>query len=345
MPSKAQRSAELMAGKRRTTASKGPASPPRWIEPELCRLVEKAPTGPEWVHEIKFDGYRISARLDHGKVTLLTRSGLDWSAKYPQTVAALSNLKAESAYLDGELCGVDSKGVTAFAMIQAATDTGPGALVYFAFDLLFNNGQATVSLPLGERKARLEKLLRKPPPGVAYSKHEKEDGERLRQAACEQGMEGIVSKRIDQPYKPGDRGTWVKSKCLNRAEFVVVGWSDPDGSRVLIGSLLLGYYTPDGRLIYAGRVGTGMSEKTLRKLHEKLTPLAVSKMPLAEKPPRESRFGSPLQLSRVHWVRPKLVAEVTYLTWTSVNLLRHTVFIGLREDKPAKEVRKEIAMR
>src|ERR1700728_301614 len=132
MPRQVQRTVTPVAAKRKTPASKAVISPPQWIEPELCRLVEKAPTGPEWVHEIKFDGYRISARLDHGKVTLLTRSGLDWSAKYPQTVAALSKLKVESAYLDGELCGIDSKGVTSFAMIQAATDTGTGALVYFA---------------------------------------------------------------------------------------------------------------------------------------------------------------------------------------------------------------------
>jgi len=138
---------------------------------------------------------------------------------------------------------------------------------------------------------------------------------------------------LTAPYLPGDRGAWVKSKCLNRAEFVVVGWSDPEGSRYLVGSLLLGYYEPDGRLIYAGRVGTGMSVETLSMLHRRLEPLAISKMPLSAPPPRKSRFGGPLALSKVHWVRPELVAEVTYLGWTDEPLLRHTVFVGLREDK------------
>jgi ATP-dependent DNA ligase len=133
----------------------------------------------------------------------------------------------------------------------------------------------------------------------------------------------------------------VKSKCLNRAEFVVVGWSDPEGSRLHVGALLLGYYEPDGCLIYAGRVGTGMTVKTLAMLHSRVKPLAVAKMPLAVAPPRKTRFGGPLALSKVHWVRPELVAEITYLTWSDDGLLRHTVFVGLREDKPAREVRRE----
>ena len=155
-----------------------------------------------------------------------------------------------------------------------------------------------------------------PAGGIAYSEHEGGDGEVFRKAACQLRLEGVVSKRIDRPYLPGDRGVWVKSKCLNRAEFVIVGWSDPEGSRHLVGSLLLGYYDPDGRLIYAGRVGTGMSVKTLTLLHERLAPLATTNMQLSWPPPKRSRFGGPLALSRVHWVRPALVAEITFLGWT-----------------------------
>jgi ATP-dependent DNA ligase len=147
--------------------------------------------------------------------------------------------------------------------------------------------------------------------------------------------EGAISKQADRPYGPGDRGIWVKSKCLNREEFVVVGWTDPEGSRSHLGALLLGYYTDDGRLHYAGRAGTGMTEKELKRLAGVLKPLQVSKMPLAEPPPRDSRFGSPLKLARVHWVRPELVVEVTYLTWTEDNLLRQVSYQGQREDKPA----------
>jgi len=153
-------------------------------------------------------------------------------------------------------------------------------------------------------------------------------------------VEGIVSKRVDAPYAPGNRGVWLKVKCLNREEFVVVGWTDPEGSRPWLGALLLAYYDPDGRLIYAGRAGTGIDYAELERLWRRLQLLAISKMPLDIPPSRDSRFGSALTLSRVHWVRPELVAEVKYLAWTEDNLLRQVVYEGLREDKPAAEVRR-----
>jgi ATP-dependent DNA ligase len=156
------------------------------------------------------------------------------------------------------------------------------------------------------------------------------------------GLEGIISKRIDPPYAPNDRGLWVKSKCLNREEFVVVGWTDPTGSRPHIGALLLGYYTEDGRLHYAGRAGTGMTAKELKRLAGVLAPLQVSKMPPAAPPPRDNRFGSPLKFSKVHWVRPEVVVEVTYLTWTEDGLLRAVSYQGQREDKTARQVARSI---
>jgi bifunctional non-homologous end joining protein LigD len=290
---------------------------PRWVAPQLSKLVEKAPTGPQWVHEIKFDGFRMAARIEHGKAQLLTRSGLDWTAKYPATAAAFAKLPLKTAYIDGELCGVRADGVTSFELMQQSSEAGYGGLVHFAFDLLELDGENVARLPLFQRKERLGQLLQEPPTGIVYSEHEGGDGEAFRRAACQHGLEGVVSKRTDRPYLPGDRGAWVKSKCLNRAEFIVVGWSDPEGSRHLIGSLLLGYYEPEGRLIYAGRVGTGLSVQTLTMLHQRLERLATSKMPLSIPPPRRSRFGGPLALSKVHWVRPELVAEITYLGWTA----------------------------
>ena len=283
----------------------------------------------------------MAARIDCGKVQLLTRSGLDWTTKYPATAAALSKLPVKTAYIDGELCGVRPDGVTSFEMMQRASDGGSGALIYYAFDLLELDGADVASMPLLERKERLAGILKKPPAGIAFSEHEGGDGEAFRRAACGHGLEGIVSKRTDRRYLPGDRGVWVKSKCLNRAEFVIVGWSDPEGSRHGLGSLLLGYYDDGGRLLYAGRVGTGISVETLAALHDRLKPLAIPTMPLAVAPPRKTRFGGPLALSKVHWVRPELVVEITYLTWSEDGLLRHTVFVGLREDKPAKQVRRE----
>src|SRR5579871_319521 len=179
---------------------------PRWIEPQLSKLAARAPTGSQWVHEIKFDGYRMAARIDGGKVQLLTRSGLDWTDKYPATAAALAKLRVKSAYLDGELCGVREDGVTSFELMQQASDAGYGGLVYFAFDLLELNGMNVAKLPLLERKETLAKLLKKPPTGVVYSDHEGGDGEVFRRAACKHNLEGVVSKRIDLPYLPGDRG-------------------------------------------------------------------------------------------------------------------------------------------
>jgi bifunctional non-homologous end joining protein LigD len=160
----------------------------------------------------------------------------------------------------------------------------------------------------------------------------------FREHACKFGLEGVISKRIDRPYAPGDRRIWVKSKCLNREKFVVVDRTDPEGSRSHIGALLRGYYTDDGRLLYAGRAGTGITDKELKRLADVLKPLQVPQMPLAEPPPRDSRFGSPLQLSKVHWVRPEMVVEVTYLTWTEDNLLRQVSYQAQREDKPARQV-------
>ena len=238
------------------------AHPPKWIKPQLTRLVDEAPTGDGWLHEIKYDGYRMHARIDGGKIKLLTRTGLDWSHRYRRTIEALRSLKVKSAYLDGELCALNADGVPVFSRLQAAMDEGrTDQLVFFAFDLLFLNGQSTAQLPLIERKERLKRLFKKEIDGLRYSEHVAGDGPRFRAQACKLGLEGAISKRADRPYAPGDRGIWVKSKCLNREEFVVVGWTDPEGSRSHIGALLLGYYTDDGRLHYAGRAGTGMTDE------------------------------------------------------------------------------------
>jgi ATP-dependent DNA ligase len=277
------------------------APPPQWIEPELCKLVTRIPAGDNWAHEIKFDGFRMHARIVSGAARLLTRNGLDWTAKYPDVAAAIGALNCRQAYLDGE-------------------------------DLM--------RLPLLKRKARLESLLRDAPPVLRFSGHIVGNGARVFEKGSKLGIEGMVSKQVDKPYLPGNRGVWVKTKFLNRQEFVIVGWTDPEGSRSSLGSLLLGYYTDDGKLIYAGRAGTGMTVSELTALLNKLRPLASDKMTVDVPPPRATRFGTPLVLSRVHWVRPELVAEVTYLTWTADGLLRHVVYEGLREDKPARDVRR-----
>ncbi|MGC2522581.1 MAG: non-homologous end-joining DNA ligase [Stellaceae bacterium] len=316
---------------------------PQWVRPQLTELVDAAPEGDDWLHEIKYDGYRMHARLDHGAVQLLTRTGLDWTHKYPATAKAVAALGAQQAYLDGELCGVGPGGITTFSIIQAASDAGnAAALVFYLFDLLHLDGEDLGARPLIDRKERLGALLAHAAPCLYYSDHVIGQGPAFYEQACKLSVEGIVSKRIDAPYTPANRGLWRKVKCLNREEFVVVGGTDPEGRRPRLGALLLGYYDPDGRLIYAGRAGTGLNDAELERLWRRLQPLAVERMPLDVPPPRTSRFGSPLVLSRVHWVRPELVAEVKYLTWTEDNLLRQVVYEGLREDKPAAGVRREV---
>jgi bifunctional non-homologous end joining protein LigD len=319
---------------------------PSWVKPQLCKLVDAPPQGPEWLHEIKYDGYRMHARLDRGRAQLLTRTGPDWTHKYPSIAsiaAALSVLPAKQAYLDGELCGVRSDGKTSFSMIQTASDLGnAAALVFFLFDLLYLDGEVISSSPLLERKERLRDLLSNVGAPLQYSDHQIGRGREFYTKACESWLEGIISKRAYAPYAAGDRALWVKVKCQNREEFVAVGWTDPEGSRPWLGALLLAYYDPDGRLVYAGRVGTGIGQAELGRLWRRLQPLAAAEMPLDKAPPRSNRFGSPLVLSRVHWVRPELVVEVKYLTWTADNLLRQVVYEGLREDKDPTEVRRSV---
>jgi DNA ligase D-like protein (predicted ligase) len=292
--------------------------------------VKQAPSGDEWGHELKFDGYCMHARLDRGDVRLLTRTGLDWTGKYPAIVTALRTVPARQAYLDGELCGVRPDGITSFALIQNAAERRGGAdLVFFVFDLLRLDGLDLMPQPLADRKARLAVLLEQTDAAIRYSDHQIGLGPAFHRHACALGLEGIVSKRLDAVYSPGQR-LWLKTKCLNREEFVVVGWTDPEGSRPFIGALLLGYYDPSGRLIYAGRVGSGMRADQLVDLLRRLRQLQTDRMPLDVAPPR---FGSPLVLSRV---QPELVVDVKYLTWTDDGLLRQIVYEGIREDKPAR---------
>src|ERR1700722_11686129 len=201
---------------------------PKFLSPQLSQLVAKPPSGPQCVHEIKLDGFRIAARIDNGRVQLLTRTGLDWTAKYPSAVAALANVNVPAAYLDGELCGVDDTGLPSCAHTQAATDGERGVrLVYYAFDLMHLDGRNVSAMTLIERKALLEPLIADTL-GVQFNGYETGDGELILKHAGKLGFEGVVSKTINAPYAPGNRGLWRKAKWLNRQEFVVVGWSDPE---------------------------------------------------------------------------------------------------------------------
>jgi bifunctional non-homologous end joining protein LigD len=320
-------------------------APPRFVKPQLALAVDKPPGGERWCHELKLDGYRLHARIEGDDIRLLTRTGLDWSKRYGATIAALRRLSVNggpvrAAYLDGELCALKPDGTPSFAQLQAAMDNrATDKLVYFVFDLLFLDGEDLTPEPLHARKRQLQGLLQNAPAPLRYTEHIVGQGAAFLEAARGLHVEGAVSKLLAAPYKPGERGTWRKCKCLQAEEFVIVGFTDPEGARAHLGALLLGYYDAQGKLRYAGRAGSGIRQSELQRLYDKLAPLAVKKMPLAAPPPKTAgRFAEPLELRRVHWVKPALVAAVEYLTWTDGGTLRAVTYQGLREDKPAKDV-------
>ena len=313
--------------------------PPPVREVQLATLVATAPDGPEWLHEQKFDGYRIVAELDRGSVRLLSRRFKDWTSAFPTVAAAISELPVQRAVLDGEVAALLPDGRTSFQALQNARD---GAhLAYFAFDLLAVDGEDLMALPLEQRKLRLQRLIapRAGHPGVIrYSDHVIGEGPAFFQLACQRGLEGIVSKRRDRPYLPGRGTAWVKTKCLQRQEFVVGGFTDPEGSRRGIGALLVGYHAGT-QLMYAGKVGTGYTQKLLLELRERLDRLAQPTSPFSPEPPRAWTGASR------HWVAPELVAEVAFAEWTNDGRLRHPSFQGLRLDKPARDVVREAPVR
>jgi bifunctional non-homologous end joining protein LigD len=330
------------ASKASPTPSKARASsPPAFIEPQLATLVDEAPAGDDWLHELKYDGYRILARLDGGKATLASRRANDWTGKFPTVRAAVEALPVANAVLDGEVAVPDAAGKTSFQALQNALGKGASGALYFVFDLLWLDGEDLTGLPLEQRKQRLATLLGrvKPKTGpLRYSDHVVGQGRAFFQQAQARGLEGIVSKRRGEPYRRGRSAGWLKTKCISRQEFVIGGFTDPEGARTGIGALLVGTYDADGKLAFAGKVGTGFSQKTLGELHRKLKPLEQKSSPFAVTPP-PGWIGRP-----AHWVRPDLVGEVAFTEWTDDGRLRHPSFQGLREDKkPASVVRERAA--
>jgi len=309
------------------------------LEPELATLVDAAPEGIDWLHEIKFDGYRVLARIEKGKVTLLSRNGHDWTERMPVLARSLAAFDAKAALLDGEFVALNDAGVSDFQALQNSLGLADAAsLVYYAFDLLHLDGFDLEAVPLSERKVLLTKLLAAQPrsvsEGVRLSEHVVGGGARFFEKASELGLEGIVSKRADAPYRSGRGRDWLKTKTLARQEFVVVGYTEPAGSRTGLGALLLG--VREGKTLrYAGRVGTGFSQRSLKELVQKLAPLAVRSPSVDAPPPGADGRG-------VHWVRPELVAEVAFTGFTQDKLLRHPRFLGLREDKAPSEVELEM---
>jgi bifunctional non-homologous end joining protein LigD len=303
---------------------------------QLAQLVDAAPTGDAWLHEQKFDGYRILAEMEGGKLRLLSRRFNDWTSQFPTVVDAVASLPVKSVLLDGEVAVVMPDGRTSFQALQNSFGRRDPRVVYFVFDLLALDGSDLTSLPLEERKERLAKLIGKSQGVIRYSAYVVGHGDRFFDLACKRGLEGIVSKKRDSLYTPGRGRTWVKTKCWLRQELVIGGFTDPEGERTHIGALLVGYYD-GGKLIYAGKVGTGFTMQALGELHRALAPIEVERSPFSPEPDRV------LTGPHRHWVKPLLVAEVSFAEWTDDGRLRHPSFLGLRADKAADEIVREQA--
>jgi bifunctional non-homologous end joining protein LigD len=316
---------------------------PSFIPPQLAKPCINPPIGDDWIHELKLDGYRIQMQIRPGtgsgkkRVTLLTRKGLDWTHRMPDLARAAEQLEVESAVLDGEVVVIDEKGGTSFSDLQAAFQEGAKVdLTYFAFDLLHLDGRNLRDLPLLERKEFLSKLVGSLPDDspIHLSEHFEGDGSQIFSKACGLGAEGIISKSASAPYTSTRGNTWLKAKCFLEQEFAIGGFTDPSNGTHGIGALIVGYYE-HGKLRYAGRSGTGFTQKSQQTIRKQLDKLVQSTTPFSDVPKGVSRG--------VHWVKPELVAQLSFANWTRDNLVRQASFKGLREDKPAKEIVRERA--
>ncbi len=317
------------------------AALPKTVDVQLTTLTEEVPTGDLWIHEIKFDGYRMLCRIDGDEVKFISRNQQDWSKRLKPLAQAVKRLGIARGMLDGEIVSLRNDGTTDFQSLQNAFRDGKADDIhYYVFDLVHLDGFSLMDVPLEERKRVLAQLLSARPNNskVHFSEHLSGSGKELIRKACTLHLEGIISKRRDRPYQGGRSHDWLKTKCVKSEEFVIGGFTEPAGSRNGFGALLVGCYNEQGELNYSGKVGTGFDQHTLRALTKELTPLEQKASPFSDL----SRRTGPVRTA--HWVKPVLVAQITFGGRTSDRKLRHASFQGLREDKPAEDVRVEHAV-
>ena len=310
---------------------------PDFIAPQLATLVKEPPSGDQWLHELKFDGYRMLCRIDRGNVQFWSRNGKDWTERFPNVVKAVKSLPVKSAILDGEIVVVDSQGRASFQELQRSMGRSiTTGFVFEMFDLIYLDGFNLTKVPLRQRKVLLQKLFKSPGARgpLRYSEHIEGDGDVVFKHACEHGIEGIVSKLADSHYDSTRNRNWLKVKCNKRQEFVVAGYTPSARGLPGFGSLVLGVYEK-GKLVYAGRVGTGFTIKQRSELKERLDKSSRATSPLAVIPRDPG-------LREATWTEPRLVAEVEFTEWTSDGSIRHPSFQGLREDKSPKDVAREV---
>ncbi len=320
--------------------------PPEFVEPMKAKLVGSRPVAGSWIYEIKFDGFRALAFRGGVETRILSRNQMDLGKKFPSIAAAIGKLAVQDAIIDGEIVALDEEGRSSFQLLQGfdmGTERPP--ISFYAFDLLQLNGEDLKALPIEVRKAKLAELLMNPPNALRYSISFSKDIDELLEKAKSLGLEGLIGKRSGSQYEVGKRsGAWIKIKLHLEQEFVIAGFTDPEGSRKHFGSLLVGFYEGK-RLKFAGRVGTGFNEELLRSLYSQLSKQTVESCPFFNVPtPGRSRWDqglTPADLKRCHWVKPKLVCQVKFSEWTRDDRLRQPVFLGLREDKNASEVVRE----
>ena len=323
-----------------------PAAKARFIEPMKPRILEKPPPSGDWVYELKFDGIRaIAVKIDN-KVSLVSRNGNDLGARFPEIVAAVKNLLLAECVIDGEVVALDEEGRSSFQLLQAREIEGKKSPIYFyVFDLLQLDGKSLISLPLEQRKTFLEQLCADAGDPIRFSGEIGGDAQALLAEVKRRGLEGIIGKQRDSVYEPGRRsGAWIKLKCVNEQEFVIGGYTPPGGSRKHFGAILVGYYK-DKRLLFAGKVGSGFTSKSLSMLHKKFREEARDDCPFADLPSKRNgqwvQGITPSMMRKMHWVNPAFVAQIKFAEWTRDGKLRQPVFLGLREDKEASEVTRE----